>query len=331
MGVVKDISSASAPAAWSLGPHGRFLGRMSPLAVIAGGTSCRGNVLMPFVFKPLLDHGTRNPIVARLGLQVPQFLDRCNLAPEARDKVVELYVHSLQKKLLRCWEIKERFREEFNAAIEEYQPDASDGRSLSIPQVMRLEEECHNFLYEIKNYIRDLLKVVNILNNTDFREASEFGKSNKNKRSLIEFAAKAFGEQDPKTKFLNEAGVTVQYFIDLRNAVEHPDGYSGTLRVQNFSLEPDGKISEPTWYREKDGQPVDAASSIRADMEAAIHNMLVLGEDIIASWAADNLQAPEWMRIAQIPAERRDPKCPIKWVVTASPQLEELLKPPRKG
>jgi len=35
--------------------------------------------------------------------------------------------------------------------------------------------------------------------------------------------------------------------------------------------------------------------------------------------------APALMQIALIPEERRDPKCPIKWTVTASQQLIDGL------
>ena len=57
-------------------------------------------------------------------------------------------------------------------------------------------------------------------------------------------------------------------------------------------------------------------------MDAAIHNLLVLGEDVLVSWAADHLKAPEFMRVAVVPLEGRDPKCPVKYVVTASVELE---------
>src|SRR5258705_13927453 len=109
---------------------------------------------MPFVFKKLLDHGTTNPIVARLSLQVLKILGECNLSKETYDKVGDRYLNSLQRKLLRCWEIKERFRQEFNVAVETYKPQPQ-GQSVAVPQILRLEEECHNFLYEAKNYIRD--------------------------------------------------------------------------------------------------------------------------------------------------------------------------------
>jgi hypothetical protein len=281
---------------------------------------------MSFTISKVSDHGTTNPIVARLSLQVFKILSQCNLPKEKFDKVGDLYLSSLQKKLLRCWEIEDRFRIEFNAAADAYKPPSRRGQAVNLPQIVRLEEECHNFLYEAKNYIRDLLKVVNLLYDTAFSEASEFSRAKKGGQSLIEFATKAFSETDSKTKFLKESAKSVQYLIDFRNAVEHPGGYSGDLRIVNFTLETDGRITEPTWYREKNGQPVDACASIRADMGTAIEGLLTLGEDIFVSWAADNLQAPKLMQLRQIPAEKRDPKCPIKWVVASSQQLEDILR-----
>jgi len=66
-------------------------------------------------------------------------------------------------------------------------------------------------------------------------------------------------------------------------------------------------------------------SSIRADMETSIHNLLTLGEDVFVSWSSDHLQVPDMMRVAFIPQDKRNPLCPIKWTVTASQRLEDLL------
>jgi hypothetical protein len=68
---------------------------------------------MPFIFKPFLDHGTTNPIVARLSVQIFKLLDQCSITKEIRDKIGGIYLYSLQKKLIRCWEIKERLLEGF--------------------------------------------------------------------------------------------------------------------------------------------------------------------------------------------------------------------------
>lgn len=280
---------------------------------------------MPFVFKKVLNHGTTNLIVARLSLQILELLKQCDVTKDVREGVGELYLNSLQPKLIRCWEIEQRFREEFDAAVADYKPPTARDQSINIPQIGRLEQECHNFLYEAKNYIRDLLKVVNLLYGTEFREASEFSRARRGGLSLVDWASKAFGDEDPKTKFLQEAVGNVECLVDARNAVEHPGGYSGTLRIDNFTLEADGKLAEPVWHRENDGKDVDDLSSIRGGMEAAIHNLLLLGEDVLASWAADHLKAAEFMRVAAVPSERRDPQCPVKYVVTVSLELERKL------
>jgi hypothetical protein len=280
---------------------------------------------MPFEFKKALEHGTTNPIVARLSLQILEILKQCNASKGIQDKVGDLYMNSLQKKLLRCWEIEERFKKEFAAAVGKYKPPASANAPVEVPQIARLDEECHNFLYEAKNFIRDLLQVVNHLYGTTFEEASEFFRAKKGTQSLVELAEKTFGADDGKTKMLKEAVPSIEELISMRNAVEHPDGFSGKLVIANFTLGADRKIDEPTWHREKDGEIAGEPSSIRADMETYIHNLLTLGEDVFVSWASDHLQVPDMMRVAFIPEDKRNPLCPIKWTVTASQRLEDLL------
>jgi hypothetical protein len=280
---------------------------------------------MPFEFKKVLEHGTTNPIVARLSLQILQILSRCNASKEIQDKVGDLYMNSLQKKLVRCWEIEERFKKEFAAAVGRYKPPAVANAPVEVPQIARLEEECHNFLYEAKNFIRDVLQVVNHLYGTTFAEASEFCRAKKGSQSLVEFAEKTFGADDGKTKMLKEAVPSVEELIAMRNAVEHPEGLSGKLVIANFTLAADRKIDEPTWHREKDGKPVGEPSSVRADIETYIHNLLTLAEDVFVLWASDHLQVPDMMRVAYIPEDKRDQNCPIKWTVTASQRLEDLL------
>jgi hypothetical protein len=279
---------------------------------------------MPFQFKKTLEHGTTNPIVARLSLQILKILEQCDASQDVKVRVGELYINSLQKKLLRCWEIDERFKKEFAAALDNYKLPSAANAAVHVPQISRLEEECHNFLYEAKNFIRDLLQVVNQLYGTTFEEASEFSRTKKG-QSLVEFAEKTFGADDGKTKMLEEAVLMIEELISMRNAVEHPEGLSGKLVIANFMLGADRKLDEPTWHREKDGKVVAEPSSIRADMEASIHNLLMLGEDVFVSWASDHLQVQDMMRIAYIPEERRNPDCPIQYTVTASQHLEDLL------
>ena len=56
---------------------------------------------MPFVFKKVLDHGTTNPIVARLSLHVLNFLYQFDVTKSVPDPLAALYLTSLLLNLLR--------------------------------------------------------------------------------------------------------------------------------------------------------------------------------------------------------------------------------------
>ncbi|WP_316187682.1 MULTISPECIES: hypothetical protein [unclassified Bradyrhizobium] len=280
---------------------------------------------MSFEIKKFASHGVDNPIVARLSLQTLQILEKCKVTKEVKDKVGSLYLNSLMKKLLRCWEIEDSFKKSFAEAAAKFKPPATPNALVEVPQIDRLEADCHNFLYEAKNYIRDVLYVVNKLYGTSFSEASEFSKARKGGKSLIEFAKETFGPDDARTKMLVEAAPFVEEAIAMRNAVEHPDGYSGRLVIENFRLDPDLMLSEPVWHRVKDGKNATEPSSIRADFDAFIHNLLTLGEDMLVTWANENLELPEMMEIVVIPDERRDPKNPAKYTVGPGPKLREAF------
>jgi hypothetical protein len=55
---------------------------------------------MSFTVSRIADHGTGNPIAARLTLQIFAILDQCNLSKEAADHIKAIYMDSLRKKLM---------------------------------------------------------------------------------------------------------------------------------------------------------------------------------------------------------------------------------------
>lgn len=249
---------------------------------------------MSFTVSRIADHGTGNPIAARLTLQIFAILDQCNLSKEAADYIKAIYMDSLRKKLMRCWEIADRYRTQFRKELEAHRQRPKNAIIVSVPQMLRLEEECHNFLYEAKSFVRDLLKVINVLYGTAFVEASEYyppKKPVKGKQSLIEFAETKFGPNDYKTERFRYMLDTVERIVNYRNAVEHPGGRAGTLHIRNFRLDPNGKFSEPGWWIEKDGIK-GVESSIGFDLFAITENLLMLGEEVVVLWAQDNLHFP---------------------------------------
>jgi hypothetical protein len=225
----------------------------------------------PFVIAKQLEHGTKNPIVARLTLQTLEILEKCNLSKEKRDELGGIFMDSLVKKLLRCWEIEFRLRGEFDTRKASYKAPAPGAASVKLPQIPRLEEECHNFLYEAKNYLRDLLKVFNLLHGTDFPETSHWVPVGKRTRSVMSFAADMFGKDHANAIFFNQLPTCIAPFIELRNAVEHPDGHSGKAVIKNFSFNAQGALADPEWSRENDGATAYGPLPILADMQNCIY------------------------------------------------------------
>jgi hypothetical protein len=256
-------------------------------------------------------------------LQTFAILDACDLSKELADKIKVVYMHSLMKSLLRCGEIAMAYQSEFVKEMEacKRRPPRA---IVTVPSIMRLEEECRNFLYEAKNFIRDTLKAFNLLYGTAFEEASEFLWPKKGRPSLIGFVESTFGPEDDKTKLFKQMLQAVERVVTFRNAVEHPGGYSGTLYMRNFRLEPNGKFTEPGWWLEKNGKK-ESESCIRVDLFAIVQNLLILAEEMIVLWAEDNLRFPQAHRIAILPEERRDPNIAIQYVVTASLEFERNL------
>jgi hypothetical protein len=81
---------------------------------------------MSFTQSKIADRGTANPIVSRLTLQIFNILDQCNLPQQTRDGIKLIYIDSLRKKLLRCWEIVERYRTAFSKELRGLQAAAEE-------------------------------------------------------------------------------------------------------------------------------------------------------------------------------------------------------------
>ncbi|MBV9984927.1 hypothetical protein [Bradyrhizobium sp.] len=130
--------------------------------------------MLPFVVAQKLDQGVTNPIVARLTLQNFELLQNCAIQKETAEKIQAVYLSDLTPKLLRLSQIYEKLRADVEAKAASYKPPGKGATSVVLPQVMQLEEECRNYLYEAKNFLRDLLKIFNLLFGTSFEEASEW-------------------------------------------------------------------------------------------------------------------------------------------------------------
>jgi len=256
-----------------------------------------------FKMKKVSNYGVSHPVVARLVVQTSELLQWADLSNEERASVRTIY-RGLKNRLLKCHEVFVRLIEALNITIEECEFQ-EDGSSKYEPHVIGLEGEVETILYESKNYLRDLLSILRIYFGFKCNEASYFYDAKaKGASRLVKWASEKFGEDDPFTEMLVAEHEWIEGVIRKRNAVEHPDGHSGTLHIHNFTKLDDGRYLQPTWNLD-DGEP----GGLYPDIEVLLDNLLTLGEDFLVSCNAHKTKH-KIIQYIQVPKEKRNPECP---------------------
>jgi hypothetical protein len=245
-------------------------------------------------------YGTSHPVVARLLMQSRELLPWAGLPNEKQDVVYGIH-YELKNRLLKCHESYTRLLAEKKRTLQTPQLD---------PYLIGLKNEAETFLYDSKNYFRDLLGIINVFFRTNFKEARDFyDASGKGDGELTGWASRQFGPTDPFTEMLRTEQDWIGELIRKRNAVEHPGEYSGTLTIENFTPRSDGRFTPPSWHRDN-LSPTD----LLADIEVAMDNMLTLAEDILVACITKTTKWPI-IKFVAIPEQDRKPDCPMRIIV----------------
>jgi len=226
----------------------------------------------------------------------------------------------MKNRLLKCHEAQGRLSAALNETLAANHLNP-DGTLKSRPHLIGLENEVETILYEQKNFLRDLLHVVNIFFDAEFDEASAFydAKSGGDGK-LTKWAKETFGGDDPFSEMLEYEQVWIGEVIRKRNAVEHPGGKSGTLHIVNFEQAPDGRFIMPVWYRD-DMQP----TGIFPDLEVLLDNLLTLAEDVLVSCIVHKGKHGNMIAFGEIPEQERDKECPKRIRVVPGEAIRKLL------
>jgi hypothetical protein len=103
--------------------------------------------------------------------------------------------------------------------------------------IVTLKEDCEDFRYQAKNYLRDLLKLFNLLWGTQYEDAAEWVEGKKGRPSVRAFIIKKFGEKHANAMFIRQFQACIEPFVLMRNAVEHPQ--PSRLVIRHFSRDGD--------------------------------------------------------------------------------------------
>ena len=273
---------------------------------------------MAIKIQQLSDYGTSSPIVARLSIQTKDLLPFFEISDFKRAEIFSIFFSNIQPKLMACDRIKESLTNE----VLTHQKSIDDcglqiqthGNAYTLPAILELEHRVETFLYSAKSVLRDLTQIFIILFDKDFQRRARFNE-------VLKWAKDTFGIEDEYVKMLNEDQKWIKRIVDMRNAVEHPGGGSGTLHIDNFtSIEDDQKVMviEPRWSLNNDSK-----ISIVQEMNVIVSDLLTFCEETLVL-NIQRFKKPFPIQIAEIPEKERDPACPVRFKIEINAKINSF-------
>lgn len=129
----------------------------------------------------------------------------------------------------------------------------------------------------------------------------------------IKWASEKFGAEDALTIFLKtDHDLWIHKIIRMRNAIEHPGGHSGLLKIQNFEVKSDNAqatITEPSWNLND-----EIPTLIRCDIHVFVNNILEFAEDVVIS-ALEKVGKPSMLAVQEIPKDQRHQEAPVRFKI----------------
>jgi hypothetical protein len=221
-------------------------------------------------------------------------------------------------------DIKKRSDEEFERLKAKWEPGAP---VVEIPYLINLDILFEGYFYNAKNIIRDLGGITKMLFGRRFSEASDWCTRHKNTESEVSKflrlkAKNAHAGYASIRELIEQSRSALEMIVRVRNALEHPGGYSGTVTIANFKTMKDG-VRSPTFKFEGEVTDYDVALSM-----SEVHNVLLhLVETILVFGLMMRFQLPN-MGVKHIKPEDRDPTAPKAWrVVLIPPHMMDKGKP----
>lgn len=265
----------------------------------------------PFIIQKTSNHGTENPIVARLAIQTVNLIKWLAVDDQEKKAIIDIYL-DLQRRLLNCYDIHQRLLLARENTLADAVTVWSQGQR-TIPHVIGLQEEVESFLFAAKTYLREVARLLNKLFQADLKNDSSIFWDPKGRESDVAIWAKRhFGEDHETAKMLASEADWIGEVIRSRNAIEHPEGWSGTLIINNFEARPEG-IVPPSWARQ--GAQAKAPSDLYNDIQITLDNLLTFAEDLLVDAVRANPVFPQII-IVHIPEAERNKDVPIRYDVT---------------
>ncbi len=277
-----------------------------------------------FQIKQIGNLGAKHPIISRLVLGSYHFLDFSNLNKNDIDDIKSILMDELRVSLTECWEVKDWVNEQSEIEFQKYLNGQKNntGFVVEAPNIIGLEPKLSNFLRASKRYLRHTVKIINVFYQTNFDEPSclcSWAKDTKKKeKSLISMLERTHGKNDYFVRLVKgDQKSWIDFLMTFRNADEHPEGFSGSLKIENLTLLANGDVYGPVWFR--DGK---TPSGVIPDLETLCENLLGFTEEVIMNLSIDKFTRFPHMIPVKISEEQRSKmNIPTKWKAGLDPQF----------
>lgn len=246
----------------------------------------------------MMDVGTSNPIVARLGIGLDEAVKMACIS-EDKKKSINEGCFEIMIALVEAEKAAKPLMDEIRNAISKLATEGvktqSGGRAIETPGVTNLEN-AKVFLKFSKQALQKLASVMGVIMDKAYT-GPHFDK-------VRDDAQAFFGKDHVVAKLLTEDHEWVKHINSLRNEDEHPK--TGKPFTKPFNIEPQvgGKfmITPPTFF---DG------TQVLNSLEVFSHNLLTFSEEIVGNSLAHFF--PEMVALYDIPEEQRNPANPVRY------------------
>lgn len=256
-----------------------------------------------FVVQKIASRGTATPAVARTMLQTIELMQPFQLGPKTREDLTRVS-RDLMLRLMGCLDRSEPIIAQVTQskqalAVHGVEIQAGGGAA-NLPAVVDLNANAEGFLFTIKQALRDVGGLFRVFHSQQFEHRFN---------QALTWATQRFGAGDPLSCVLTRNAKWIERVIEMRNALEHPGGTSGTVNICNFRVRqyrPPFEVIEPEWHRNAE-TPVPIAD----DMATIVDRTLVLYEDLLCACLL-NAGSVFPVMFVEIPEPERDPVKPFR-------------------
>lgn len=269
---------------------------------------------MSFVFQKISDYGTEIPAVARGVPQASSLLNVTKLSQARREEVIGVVIE-LQRHLLRC--LAERKEVENGVVAGRVQiAEKGIGRppAYSLPGVPDLQARCESFLHSARLALHQCGRLVTVGLRGDFVNVPDTGHRFD---KLLPWCEETLGVKHLLTEIVKHIEPWAAIVVQMRNAVEHPkEGARNALHVLNFRLgAEENSVVDPSWLLTG-----EAPQSIIESMLDIENGLLEVYEELFIG-VFECIKAMPHIGLREVPEKQRDPKCPIRFVISLNPSL----------